>query len=294
MNQKTCFIGLGNMGFPMAGWLVQKNYHTTVYNRTSFKAEEWCKKYKGNLASTPALAARNADFVMLCVGNDDDVLSIIKGPNGVLAGMKKGSILIDHTTTSFKLAKKLANLCQKNGVHFLDAPVSGGQVGAKEGKLTIMIGGEKKIFNKAKKIMASYAKKITLMGEVGQGQLTKMVNQICIAGLIQSLSEAIYFGKKMGVDVNKAIKVISKGAAQSWQMENRAKTMIDKKFDFGFALDWMRKDLSFCLEEAKKNDIPLPVTKLVDSYYKLLQEDGKGRWDTSALIENLYESRTLK
>ena len=294
MHQKTSFIGLGNMGFSMAGWLAQNNYQTTVYNRTTSKAKDWCKKYSGHFAPNLQLAVHNADFVMLCVGDDNDVLSLIEGKNGILAGMKKGSILIDHTTTSLKLAKKLDSLCQSVGVHFLDAPVSGGQAGAQNGKLTIMVGGKEKIFAKANRVMSSYAQKIVLMGESGQGQLTKMVNQICIAGLLQALSEAIYFGQKMGVDINKAIGVLDKGAAQSWQMENRAKTMIERKFDFGFALDWMRKDLNFCLDEAKKNNIPLPITKLVDSYYQLLQKNGKGRWDTSALIENLYKSHDLE
>ena len=290
MGKKVCFIGLGNMGFPMAGRLTKNKYDTTVYNRTASKASAWCKKYQGSSASSPALAAKDADFVLLCVGNDNDVLSVVEQPSGVLAGIKKGAILIDHTTTSADLAKKLADLCQEKGVYFLDAPVSGGQAGAQNGKLTVMVGGEQGIFQKSEPVMNSYAQKVVLMGKTGQGQLTKMINQICIAGLVQALSEAIYFGEQKGVDVEKAMQVLIKGAAQSWQMENRSKTMIQGKFDFGFALDWMRKDLAFCLNEAKKSNIALPVTELVDGYYELLQKKGKGRFDTSMLIENLREN----
>lgn len=294
MSKQVCFVGLGNMGFPMAGWLSQKGYQTTVYNRTFSKTQNWCQDYQGQGAKTPALAAKDADFVMLCVGNDQDVLSVVEGAQGVLVGMKKGAILVDHTTTSADLAKKLGELCQKSGIGFLDAPVSGGQAGAKNGKLTVMVGGTEADFQKAEPVMNSYAQKVVLMGAIGQGQLTKMMNQICIAGLVQALAEAIYFGEKKGVNVEKAMEVLSKGAAQSWQMENRHKTMLQDKFDFGFAVDWMRKDLGFCLQEAKKNNINLPVTELVNSYYKLLQKDGKGRWDTSSLIENLRKSRIKK
>lgn len=290
MSKKVCFVGLGNMGFPMAGWISQNNYQTIVYNRTASKANAWCQKYQGVSANTPALAAQGADFVLLCVGNDQDVLSIVTSTNGVLAGMKKGAILIDHTTTSADLAKQLATICKKSGFNFLDAPVSGGQAGAQNGKLTVMVGGELAVFQKAEPVMNSYAQKVVLMGATGQGQLTKMVNQICIAGLVQALSEAIYFGEKKGVDLQKAMQVLSKGAAQSWQMENRSQTMIKGEFNFGFALDWMRKDLGFCLDEAKKSNMKLPITEIVDSYYGLLQKDGKGRWDTSALIAALRDS----
>lgn len=292
MSEKVCFVGLGNMGFPMAGWLSQNNYPITVYNRTASKASAWCRKYQGSSANTPALAAKDADFVLLCVGNDKDVLSVVEQPSGVLAGIKKGATLIDHTTTSADLTTKLVSLCQEKGVYFLDAPVSGGQAGAENGKLTIMVGGEHEVFQKAEPVMKSYGQKVVLMGKSGQGQLTKMVNQICIAGLLQALSEAIYFGEQKGVDLAKAMQVLSKGAAQSWQMENRAQTMIQGKFDFGFALNWMRKDLAFCLSEAKKSGIVLPVTELVDSYYELLQKKGKGYFDTSGLIENLREKNS--
>ena len=294
MKKKICFIGLGNMGFPMAGWLSQNNYSVTVYNRTTSKSRNWCKKYKGIKQTTPALAAKDADFTILCVGNDQDVLSVVKGKNGVLSSIKKGSVLIDHTTTSAKLAIYLASECQKYGVSFLDAPVSGGQIGAENGKLIIMVGGKKEILQTAETVMTCYAKKITLMGSVGKGQLTKMVNQICIAGLIQGLAEAIYFGEKVGINLEKAMDILSQGAAQSWQMDHRAKTMIKGEFNFGFALDWMKKDLGFCLEEAKKNKIPLPITELVELYYTLLQKDGKGKYDTSALIENLRKSSIKK
>jgi 3-hydroxyisobutyrate dehydrogenase len=294
MDKKVCFVGLGNMGFPMAGWLSQKGYQTTVYNRTFSKTQVWLQKYQGEAKKTPALAAEDADFVMICVGNDQDVLAVLEGEQGVLAGMKKGAILVDHTTTSADLAKRVNKNCEELGLGFLDAPVSGGQAGAENGKLTVMVGGEENFFQQAEPIIDSYSQKVVLMGEVGQGQLTKMVNQICIAGLLQALSEAIYFGEKKGVDLEKAMGVLSKGAAQSWQMENRHKTMIQGKFDFGFALDWMRKDLGFCLKEAEKSNMKLPITELVDSYYELLQTCGKGRLDTSALIENLRQRRITK
>ena len=286
---KVCFIGLGNMGYPMAGWLAKKKHQVTVYNRTSQKAKKWLKNYTGKIEKTPALAAKDADFVISCVGNDDDVRSVILAKDGALSTIKEKAILIDHTTASANLAKELEQLCLKKKVGFLDAPVSGGQLGAEKGILTTMVGGRKATFKKSQKIMECYSQKIALMGPAGHGQLTKMINQICIAGLVQALSEAINFGDKAGVNLKKAIQVIAKGAAQSWQLENRSKTMIEGNFDFGFALDWMRKDLAICFAEAKKHSANLPITKQVDKLYKQLQENGKGRWDTSALIENLRQ-----
>lgn len=288
MVTKICFVGLGNMGYSIAGWL-SKKYQITVFNRSTQKAQNWLKEYSGAVAMTPAKAAQDADFVFICVGNDEDVRSVVTGKDGVLGVMKSGAVLVDHTTASAELAKELEQICKKKSLNFLDAPVSGGQVGAINGVLTIMVGGKPEVFEKTKEVMSCYGKKIELIGKTGSGQLAKMVNQICIAGLVQSLSEAINFGQKAGINIEKVIDVISKGAAQSWQMENRAKTMIEGKFDFGFALDWMVKDLSICFQEAKKNSVVLPITELVDKYYKQLQKKGKGRFDTSALIENLRQ-----
>src|ERR1700694_1006922 len=258
MSAKVAFLGLGVMGFPMAGHLKAKGYDVTVYNRTAAKAQAWVQKHGGRSAPTPAAAARDADFVMLMVGNDNDLLEVALGKEGALSGMKKGAILIDHTTASADAARKVSAAAKARGVDFIDAPVSGGQAGAENGKLTVMCGGEAAPFERAKPVMDSYARAVTLMGPAGAGQLTKMVNQICIAGLVQGLSEGLAFGKRAGLDCEKVIEVISKGAAQSWQMENRGKTMIAGKFDFGFAVDWMRKDLNICLDEARRSGGPLP------------------------------------
>ena len=287
MSARVAFIGLGVMGFPMAGHLKAKGYDVTVYNRTGAKAEAWAGKHGGNSAPTPAAAAKDADFVMLMVGNDNDLLEVALGKDGALAGMKKGAILVDHTTASADAARKVFAAAKAKGVDFIDAPVSGGQAGAENGKLTVMCGGEKAPFEKAKPVMDSYGRAVTLMGPAGSGQLTKMVNQICIAGLVQALSEGIAFAEKAGLDADLVLDVISKGAAQSWQMENRGKTMHQRKFDFGFAVDWMRKDLGICLEEARRNGAKLPVTQIVDQYYGDVQKAGGKRFDTSSLITRL-------
>ena len=287
MSAKVAFIGLGVMGFPMAGHLKAKGYDVTVYNRTASKADDWVRKHGGNAAPTPAEAARGQDFVMLMVGNDNDLLDVALGKDGALAGMKPGAVLIDHTTASADAARKVFAAAKTKGVDFIDAPVSGGQAGAENGKLTVMCGGEKAPFERAKPVMDSYGRAVTLLGEAGAGQLTKMVNQICIAGLVQALSEGIAFAEKAGLDAELVLDVISKGAAQSWQMENRGKTMHARKFDFGFAVDWMRKDLGICLEEAKRNGAKLPITEIVDKYYGDVQKAGGKRWDTSSLITRL-------
>jgi len=287
MAAKVAFIGLGVMGFPMAGHLKAKGYDVTVYNRTGAKAEEWAKKHGGKSAPTPAAAAKDADFVMTMVGNDNDVLEVVGGKDGVLAGMKKGAILIDHTTASADVARKVFAMAKEKGVDFIDAPVSGGQAGAENGKLTVMCGGEPQPFERAKPVMDSYGRAVTLMGPAGAGQLTKMVNQITIAGLVQGLSEGIAFAEKAGLDADLVLDVISKGAAQSWQMENRGKTMHARKFDFGFAVDWMRKDLGICLAEAKRNGAKLPVATVVAGYYDEVSKAGGSRWDTSSLITRL-------
>jgi len=287
MSAKVAFIGLGVMGFPMAGHLKAKGYDVTVYNRTGAKAQAWADKHGGKTAPTPAAAAKDCDFVMLMVGNDNDLLEVALGKDGALAGMKKGAVLIDHTTASADAARKVFAAAKAKAVDFIDAPVSGGQAGAENGKLTVMCGGEKAPFDKAKPVMDSYGRAVTLMGEAGAGQLTKMVNQICIAGLVQALSEGIAFAEKAGLDADLVLDVISKGAAQSWQMENRGKTMHQRKFDFGFAVDWMRKDLGICLEEAKRNGAKLPVTETVDKYYGEVQKAGGKRFDTSSLITRL-------
>jgi 3-hydroxyisobutyrate dehydrogenase-like beta-hydroxyacid dehydrogenase len=287
MSAKVAFIGLGVMGFPMAGHLKAKGYDVTVYNRTGAKADAWVQKQGGKSAPTPAAAAKDADFVMLMVGNDNDLLEVALGKDGALAGMKKGAILVDHTTASADAARKVFAAAKAKGVDFIDAPVSGGQAGAENGKLTVMCGGEKAPFERAKPVMDSYGRAVTLMGAAGAGQLTKMVNQICIAGLVQALSEGIAFAEKAGLDADLVLDVISKGAAQSWQMENRGKTMHQRKFDFGFAVDWMRKDLGICLEEAKRNGAKLPVTEIVDKFYGDVQKAGGKRWDTSSLITRL-------
>jgi 3-hydroxyisobutyrate dehydrogenase-like beta-hydroxyacid dehydrogenase len=288
---KVAFLGLGVMGYPMAGHLLKKGGHdVTVYNRSAAKAQQWVKEYGGRSAATPREAAKDCDFVMMCVGNDDDVRSVVYGDNGALAGMKKGSILVDHTTASAVLARELFEKSKSQSVGFVDAPVSGGQAGAVNGQLGIMCGGEEAIFAKAKPVIDVYAKMAALIGAPGAGQLTKMVNQICIAGLVQGLSEGLAFAKKSGLDVEKVISVVSKGAAQSWQMENRWKQMNEVKFDgFGFAVDWMRKDLGICIEEAKKTGARLPVTALVDQFYSHIQARGGRRWDTSSLMHLLMK-----
>ncbi|MGZ5032975.1 MAG: NAD(P)-dependent oxidoreductase [Usitatibacter sp.] len=287
MSAKVAFLGLGVMGFPMAGHLKSKGYDVTVYNRTAAKAEDWVKKHGGRSAPTPAAAAKDADFVMMCVGNDKDLLEVALGKDGALAGMKKGAVLVDHTTASADAARRIFAAAKQKGVDFIDAPVSGGQAGAENGKLTVMCGGEPKPFERARPVMDSYARAVTLLGPSGAGQLTKMVNQICIAGLVQGLSEGIAFAEKAGLDADLVLDVISKGAAQSWQMENRGKTMHARKFDFGFAVDWMRKDLGICLEEAKRNGAKLPITEIVDKFYGEVQKAGHNRWDTSSLISRL-------
>jgi 2-hydroxy-3-oxopropionate reductase len=278
------FIGLGVMGFPMAGHLATAGHDVTVYNRTSGKAEAWARQYGGRTADTPAEAAQGADFVLVCVGNDDDVRSVVLGETGALARMPAGSVLIDHTTTSANVARELARIGKYQGIEFLDAPVSGGQSGAENARLTIMVGGDAAAYERAKPVLSTYGRAVTLMGPVGSGQLAKMCNQICIAGLVQSLAEAISFAKRAGLDPAQVVEVVSKGAAQSWQMDNRAETMIAEQFEFGFAVDWMRKDLAFCLDEARRNGATLPVTALVDQFYGGVQRMGGGRWDTSSLI----------
>ena len=284
---KIAFLGLGVMGFPMAGHLAAKGHDVTVYNRSAEKAKLWIGQHKGRAAPTPADAARGQDFVMSCVGNDDDVRSVVYGKDGAFAGMAKGAVFVDHTTASADLARELEREAEKLGLGAVDAPVSGGQTGAQNAALTVMCGGKGDVFERAKPVMACYGKAVTLMGDAGAGQLTKMVNQICIAGLVQALGEGLAFGKRAGLDCEKVIEVISKGAAQSWQMENRGKTMIADKFEFGFAVNWMRKDLGICLDEAKRNGARLPVTALVDQFYAHIQERGGGRWDTSSLYHLL-------
>jgi 3-hydroxyisobutyrate dehydrogenase-like beta-hydroxyacid dehydrogenase len=288
---KVAFLGLGVMGYPMAGHLLKKGGHdVTVYNRTAAKAQQWAREYGGRHAPTPREAAKDCDFVMMCVGNDDDVRSVVFGEQGALAGMKKGSILVDHTTASAMVAREIFEKSKSLGVGFVDAPVSGGQAGAQNGQLGIMCGGEEAVFAKAKPVIDVYAKMAALIGGPGAGQLTKMVNQICIAGLLQCLSECLAFAKRSGLDVEKVISVVSKGAAQSWQMENRWKQMSDVKFDdFGFAVDWMRKDLGICLEEARRNGARLPVAALVDQFYAQVQARGGRRWDTASLMHLLMK-----
>jgi len=290
MSKKVAFIGLGVMGYPMAGFLKKAGYAVTVYNRTTAKAEKWADEYGGSFAKTPKEAAAGAELVMACVGNDDDLRSVVLGDNGALAGMTSGAIFVDHTTASSEVAVELAAIAKEQGVGFVDAPVSGGQAGAENGKLTVMCGGSDDNFAAAAVAIDVYSQACKLMGDVGAGQLTKMVNQICIAGLVQGLSEGIHFAQKAGLDAEKVIEVISKGAAQSWQMENRYKTMIKDEFDFGFAVDWMRKDLGICLDTSNKIGASLPNTALVDQYYADVQAMGGGRMDTSSLIRRL---RTL-
>jgi 3-hydroxyisobutyrate dehydrogenase len=288
MMAKVAFLGLGVMGYPMAGHLKNKGGHeVTVYNRTATKAEQWVKQYGGKSAATPKAAAQGQDLVMCCVGNDNDLREVTLGKDGAFQAMGKGTIFVDHTTASAEIARELYDAAKKGSFDFIDAPVSGGQAGAENGVLTVMCGGDEAIFNKAKPVIDAYARACNLMGAPGSGQLAKMCNQICIAGLVQGLSEALHFAMKAGLDTEKLIATISKGAAQSWQMENRYKTMVAGKFDHGFAVDWMRKDLSICLGEARKNGASLPVTALVDQFYAEVQKMGGKRWDTSALLARL-------
>ena len=285
---KVAFIGLGVMGYPMAGHLALAGHHVTVYNRNPAKAKEWCAEFPGHTsAATPREAAQGADMVFCCVGNDNDLRAVMLGADGALAGTKTGALLIDHTTASADVARELFTAAKAKGVHFVDAPVSGGEAGAINGMLTVMCGGESAAFERAKPVGMAFSKAFTLMGESGAGQLTKMVNQICIAGLVQALSEGIAFGQKAGLNMEQVLEVIGKGAAQSWQMDNRGKTMVADKFDFGFAVDWMRKDLGLVMDEAKRNGSRVPVTALVDQFYADVQAMGGNRLDTSSLIKRL-------
>jgi 3-hydroxyisobutyrate dehydrogenase len=285
---KVAFLGLGVMGYPMAGHLKNKGGHDlTAYNRTAAKADKWVAQHGGRRAATPQEAATGQDFVMACVGNDNDLREVTLGPHGAFAGMAKGAVFVDHTTASAEIARELHAEATQRGFDFIDAPVSGGQAGAENGVLTVMCGGDAAPYDRAEKVIAAYARMCKLLGGAGAGQLTKMVNQICIAGLVEGLSEGIHFAKKAGLDVDAVIETISKGAAQSWQMENRYKTMTTGKFDFGFAVDWMRKDLAICLGEARKNGANLPVAALVDQFYAEVQKMGGRRWDTSSLIARL-------
>lgn len=288
----VAFLGLGVMGYPMAGYLARNGHEVTVYNRTGAKADKWVGEYGGSAAATPAAAVEGADFVMACVGNDDDVRAVTIGDNGAFSAMKSGAVFVDHTTASASVARELHALAADKGIGFLDAPVSGGQAGAENGQLTVMVGGEQSHYDSAQPLIDHYARSVRLMGPVGAGQLTKMVNQICIAGLVQGLSEGLHFAECAGLDGRAVIDVISKGAAQSWQMENRYETMLDRKFDYGFAVDWMRKDLGIVLDEAKSNKASLPVTALVDQFYADVQSMGGGRWDTSSLLARLPPPKT--
>ena len=285
MSCNVAFIGLGVMGYPMAGYISKGGHNVTVYNRTGSKADKWLKDFKGKKADTPKDAAKNADYIFTCVGNDNDLREVTFGDNGIFKSIKKGSVYIDNTTASATIAREIYSYAKKNGFGFLDAPVSGGQAGAENGALTVMVGGDQGDFDKALDKIDCYSKKVKLLGKSGSGQLAKMVNQICIAGLVQGLSEAINFGQKAGLNMEDVIEVISKGAAQSWQMENRYKTMLEDKFDFGFAVDWMRKDLKIAMEEAKNNGSLLPITEIIDKYYAEVQDMGGKRWDTSSLIK---------
>ena len=285
MSCNVAFIGLGVMGYPMAGYISKAGHNVTVYNRTAAKADKWITEYKGSKADTPAKAAEGADFIFTCVGNDENLREVALGENGIFNTAKEGSVYVDNSTVSAEISRELYAAAKDKGFGFLDAPISGGQAGAEGGILTVMVGGDEDVFKKAEPVIDCYSKKIKLLGPSGSGQLTKMVNQICIAGLVQGLSDAINFGMNAGLNMHDVIEVISKGAAQSWQMENRHKTMIDDKFDYGFAVDWMRKDLKIAMNEAKKNNSPLPVTKLIDEYYAEVQKMGGQRWDTSSLIK---------
>ena len=283
---KVAFIGLGVMGYPMAGYL-SKHYDTIVYNRTTIKSKKWIGSYNGKMELSITNTVKNADFVFCCVGNDNDLRSVILGQEGVINSMKKGAILVDHTTSSAKISKEIAVIANNAEIKFMDAPVSGGQIGAENGQLTIMCGGDEETYHKVEPIISCYSKFSSLMGPIGSGQLTKMVNQICIAGLVQALAEGLNFSKKANLDGKKVLDVISKGAAGSWQMENRGETMLKNEFDFGFAVDWMRKDLNICLDEANSNKAKLPITALINQFYFDIQDMGGGRFDTSSLIKRL-------
>ncbi|MET0683364.1 MAG: NAD(P)-dependent oxidoreductase [Casimicrobiaceae bacterium] len=287
--RNVAFLGLGVMGYPMAGHLAKAGHRVTVYNRSPAKVSRWLADHQGKGAATPAAAATSADVVLMCVGNDDDVRAVIFGADGALDAMRAGSTLVDHTTASAQVAREIHAAAATKGIRFLDAPVSGGQAGAENGKLTIMVGGDEATFGAVAPVLAHYGRAVTLMGGPGSGQLTKMFNQICIAGLVQALAEGINFAEKAGLDVERGLEVISKGAAQSWQMENRGKTMVADKFDFGFAVDWMRKDLGLCLAEARARGAALPVTALVDQFYARVQAQGGGRWDSSSLLRVLRD-----
>ena len=282
--KNVSFIGLGVMGYPMSGHLQNNGYNVTVYNRTTAKAEKWVEEYKGSMAKTPGEASQNSEIVFMCVGRDEDIIEVMEGEDGILSKVAEGSIIVDHTTASAEIARNYYQKLKEKKLSFLDAPVSGGQAGAENGVLSIMIGGDEKDYNTVKPVLTSYGKAVELIGPSGSGQIAKMINQICIAGLVQGLSEAMAFGKKSNVDMEKVLSVISKGAAQSWQMENRYRTMLDGKFDYGFAVDWMRKDLSICFNEADKNGANLPITKIVDKYYEEVQKNGGNRFDTSSLM----------
>jgi 3-hydroxyisobutyrate dehydrogenase len=287
---EVAFLGMGVMGYPMAGHLARAGHHVTVYNRSAAKAQAWVAEYGGKAAATPREAAAGAQIVFACVGNDDDLRSVVLGADGAFAGMAKGALLVDHTTASAEVARELYATAKAAGLDFVDAPVSGGQAGAVNGLLTVMCGGESAAFERAKPVGMAFSRAFTLIGAPGAGQLAKMVNQICIASLVQGLSEGVSFGMAAGLDMKLVLDVIGKGAAQSWQMDNRGKTMVDDKFDFGFAVDWMRKDLGLCLDEAKRNGAPLPATALVDQFYGDVQRMGGGRWDTSSLIRRLRKA----
>lgn len=294
MKQKVAFLGLGVMGYPMAGHLSRQGFEVTVYNRTAARAERWMSEFSGRMAATPADATCGAEIVFACVGQDEDVRAITIGPQGAFETLNKGAIFVDHTTASAALARELAEHCQQQGCHFIDAPVSGGQQGAENGRLTVMCGGEEPPFTRAASVMECYALSVKLLGPAGSGQLCKMVNQVCIAGLVQGLAEGLHFAQSAGLDANDVVEVISKGAAQSWQMDNRHKTMLANEFEHGFAVDWMRKDLSIVLQEARRNGSQLPVTALVDQFYADVQAAGGGRWDTSSLLTRLQNKMKLE
>ena len=291
MSYKVSFIGLGVMGYPMAGFISKAGHDVTVFNRTKAKAEKWVKEYKGKAANTPAEAAKESDFIFTCVGNDDDLREVSIGKDGLFKSVKKDSVYVDNTTASAEVARELYKEAKNKGFHFLDAPVSGGQAGAESGALTVMIGGDTAAFKKAEPIIACYSKKAKLLGGPGSGQLTKMMNQMCIAGAVQGLAEALNFGINAGLNADDVIETISKGAAQSWQMDNRYKTMVADKFDYGFAVDWMRKDLKIAMNEAKRNGSPVPITTLIDGYYAEIQKMGGNRWDSSSLIALLKKKK---
>ena len=291
MTCNVAFIGLGVMGYPMAGYISKAGHNVTVFNRTKSKAEKWINEYKGKMANTPAEAAEGADFIFTCVGNDNDLKEVSLGENGLFHTAKKGCVYIDNSTVSAEISRELYAAAKDKGFDFLDAPISGGQAGAEGGKLTVMVGGDESTFKKAEPVIDCYSQKVKLIGASGSGQLTKMMNQMCIAGAVQGLSEAINFGINAGLDMDIVMENISKGAAQSWQMENRYRTMTDDKFDYGFAVDWMRKDLAIVIEEAKRNGSPVPVTEIVDGYYAKVQEMGGNRWDSSSLIALLKKKK---